>query len=1241
MMGALRFTKILIPVLAGLVLLPAIPAQTVVVEGQDAVSTNFASEPVQLFGAGGNLALQLNQPALLSDAPYYADFVFLVDQAGEYQLWYGGSLPGADDPFLPSYGSPFTVAIDDQEPLQVTAESVAVGPVYSTPYRWIRIGPVALEEGQHRLRVTVDQRRRYDSRYFLYLDRFVLVRTADTDSPSVAELQLPADEQLRLEPESIEDLLIILREEPNNLEAYIRLAHLYTLVGDHINALRYLSRAQLLDAGNVEVLQLVARNTIWRGDMEGGLTAYWALVSAAPQRIETFLEAGKISAWAGFLGASEQFYLAGLQHHADDPRLLANLAFTYLWWNREDRARELFNRTERLAAGDEDILLLGREYRINSDMAREETLYRAALERLPQSPELAERLLDAVYAQGRAAEAQELRDQLERQIPAAAARFAQIAQRYALRDALIEQYEQAVRDNPRDLGRRADLAQTYFWIGRRQEGIRVFRNLLAARTQQQLHRSWQDGSAPAWLLVQTAHTRYLVREYLPELTRDGAELAAAVQQYRSLQQQEGADLTAPRAAIVELAGRLETMVAAARQALDLQETAVTPEMEAIGQELEERQAELEAVRAQRDWTPPVAALARELGEATDLVGYRRTSRLLTGLLDPQQESEALPEVQVLPVESDQAAREVLHAESPALLVLLGRDAPGATLVRQWFVLEELLTLNQEEPVPAALRNLLVFSELLREPLRSRSAADPTPVAASAWAFDLSAAEALQTAATELVGTLAVAIRTLDTQVSTLRRTMEVGTELAIFYLQTETAPERNRLGQLYIDAGEIDAAVTQLELVRAVDPENLATLFTLAQAYRRLGRWRQARDLLVEIYQRDPGYRNTVALHNEIARQYADEFHGETRLVSEPQRVQSHSVMGYLWRINSRFSVRASLEAGSVRARVPAFYTGEAEGDLSIGVVRRIAYQEYAFRGGLVTSLPGERVTVEPELGVRLLAHNLYYATRQDALVTTAWDGADYFGSYRVEPEPGVRWNWSAGELFHAGTYRFGPHRAANDIPVETVRLERPVYRAHQLAADLSWTLQNRADPFWSRYSQRTGGGADLIYADGGYEGLRFSLQQEFRLGLIRRSEPFTRLGVAATVGYEDFTGEDALWYYQPESVFESGARLDWQLYRPLRADLTWGLAGTFYSGYYQPQFPGDADDSAIRSALQVTAELTRHNIAFPAGALGKSGADRRSRRRFSGRRRILEHGGIPGGGGAQFPRTGAVTYAE
>lgn len=1160
----------------------------IVIQGQDAVSTNFAPEPVQLFGAGGNLTLQLNQPSLLSDTAYYADFVFTVDAPGAYAIWYGGSPPASSDPLQSSYGSPFDIVINDDEPLNVTAETVRAGPIYSVPYRWFKAEFVTLEAGEHRMRVIVDQRRRYDSRYFLYLDRFILV----PDGASHADL--PDQDELQDEVPTIEDLLILLRDNPTNLDGYVQLANLYSLVGDHINALRYLGRAQILDAGNPEVLQAVARNTLWRGDIDGALGAYWSLVSAAPGRLETFLEAGKIAAWSGFLGASEQYYLAGLSHHPENPLLLVNLGFTYLWWNRPDRAREFFDRAERTARSPEAMLELGAEYRINDDFGREAALYREGLRRFPQSVEIAERLLSALLRQGIAAEAADHRRITEQRLPESADRMERVVRRLQLRDEVISGYEMAVRENPDNLVYRAELAQTFFWIGRRSEGIRVFRNLLAAQTQQSLHGQWSDVEPYGWNALYNALTQFVIRSYLGQIASDTTTLATALQTYRTLENQEGADLAPSRGAITAAAARLTDSIRVVESARNLYAGDITPQMEEARSLDDERSAEIAAIRERLLWDPPVPVITAELNQAGDVIGNRRTGQLLTGLAGIGVELPSLAELNLLIGDGDERTLRGLRNEIPVHMALTARQSGNAAAARTWFGLEDFVVGFGDESVS---RPFLVFTELLREPIRSllgeTDSAPPTP-----QPFNADAAEQLVESARELSGELAIQLRTLEQDGRLFQSILQQSTELALFYMQTNSAPERNRLGELLIDEDDLSGAIVQLELVRAVDPDNLATLYILAQAYRRQGQWRQAQSLLAHIHQRDSTFRNTIALHNEIARQHADDFHGSTSIITEPQRIDMRTTMEYLWRVNSRFSIRGVLETGSVRTKIPDFVE-KTDITPEFGFLRRASYQDYAARVGIPLYLRPDRFTLEPVLGVRMYAHNLFYGTRDGSVTADVWDGADLFGSYRVEPEPGLRWTLTGRELFLSGSYRFAPYASVQDTPLQTTQQNRPGIRAHTLRSDLSWNLQARPNPIWSRYSQRTGGAGELITADNQTEGVRYRVSQEFRYGIIRRSEPFTRLGVTAVAEFEDYQGEKSPWFYRPDRIFDTGLRVDWQAYRPIGTEMTWGVSGSVYGGYYQTRLGDDQDDPAIRAVGRLTGELSRRNVSFQLGVSG------------------------------------------
>ncbi|MFO8044233.1 MAG: hypothetical protein R6U25_13605, partial [Alkalispirochaeta sp.] len=363
-----------------------LPAQTsITVEAEDAVSTNFAADSVLLFGTGGNRTLQLNERSLLGDTPFYAEYAVYAPQAGTYELWYGGSIPGSQDTLLPSYGSPIVLQVNEEEEQELFWEDVQVGPTYSSPYRWVLPPTVSLQEGLNQVRLEVRERRRFDGRFFLYLDRLVFQPAetataadaeADPEEPDSNEPEpeeataggaadvLPPRDELSDEPEGIEDLLITVRDNPDDIEAWIRLADLYTLVGDHINALRYLNRAAVIEDRNPDIIRRTARNLMWRGDLEGALETYWQLLSADLSQLESFLEAGKIAAWNGFYGASEQYYLAGLENFPENVQIRINLGFTYLWSGQEERARELFQRTEAAADTPQDALHIAREYRV-------------------------------------------------------------------------------------------------------------------------------------------------------------------------------------------------------------------------------------------------------------------------------------------------------------------------------------------------------------------------------------------------------------------------------------------------------------------------------------------------------------------------------------------------------------------------------------------------------------------------------------------------------------------------------------------------------------------------------------------------------------------------------------------------------------------------------------------------------------------------------------------------------------
>ncbi|MBE3133577.1 MAG: tetratricopeptide repeat protein, partial [Acidobacteria bacterium] len=319
---------------------PVFPVENeslVLVEGEDAVSTNFAREPVLNYGCSGFRALQLNRyTGLEGVGSFYADYVFTVPSSGTWELWYGGTPPGPRDELYPSYSSPFQFTIDGQKPMQVSRETMAVVENYSPSFYWNLVGSVPLEARRHRVRFEVTEKRRIDGRYQFYLDCFFLVKKEG--GKRVLAEPLPAVFPKNLDNRAInspfptiDDALIRVRDNPTAVEPLLDLSLIYTMLGDYLNAIKYLNAAALIQPKNPDLILLTAKNRIWKGDTAEGLKKYRESLDLDPSRRELWLEAGKVAAWTGRFDDSIKFFTDGLAAFPRDLDLTVNLGLTYVW----------------------------------------------------------------------------------------------------------------------------------------------------------------------------------------------------------------------------------------------------------------------------------------------------------------------------------------------------------------------------------------------------------------------------------------------------------------------------------------------------------------------------------------------------------------------------------------------------------------------------------------------------------------------------------------------------------------------------------------------------------------------------------------------------------------------------------------------------------------------------------------------------------------------------------------------
>jgi thioredoxin-like negative regulator of GroEL len=1153
----------------------------ITVEAEDAVSTNFSPDAVLLFGTGNNRTLQLNERALLGDTPFYAEYAVYAPESGSYELWYGGSIPGSRDTLIPSYGSPLVLQINDEEERELFWEDVQVGPTYSSPYRWVLASTVSLQEGLNQVRIEVRDRRRFDGRFFLYLDQLVF-RPVPGDartSPETDEVDLlPARDTLRSEPESIEDLLITVRDNPDDVGAWIRLADLYTLVGDHINALRYLNRAAVTDDGNPAILRRTARNLMWRGDLEGALDAYWRLLSADLSQLQSFLEAGKIAAWNGYYGASEQYYLAGLENFPGNPRIRINLGFTYLWSGQEERARELFQRTEAAVSTSEEARTIAQEYRLNDDPQRAAAYLERAIGALGGDEELFADRYDLLLSLGEGEAAEQLLQVAPQQVDdpeRLAARLQRIDRTYRLRDELISEFEEAAAQNPLDPAPRRTLAQTYLWTGRLDAGIEQFELLLAVESLRGMRLRWDRRAEQVERAAVVAVAEREIRRELGRLTNAGATLSDRLEELQGIDeetpQEERTQLlttTQEATALVRaIAERIERIIA-------FVEPAAAADNQELTRLLEEARSAWNSVEENSDWNLELPRIRDEL---------RRGEGEIPG------------------IDAHVALTDWFLAEErpapPANLIVGAADGTERLfLAWAWAASGQSDALQRAlQEAPAEADRLLLYQELFGSEGNleaSTEAADTAggntvEVTAEAGAAGLTTVSEGQKAAS-------TALRLLRGERESWAELIQLESRAALFELQNETVTLRTQLGGYYVDSGNVDRAIVQFETVREVDPNNPETLFALANAYQQQGRWARAMDAYALIYQQDSTYRNVASLHNRLARTNADRFTAGVRSVSEPTRVVFGSGMDYTYRVNSRLDVNLSLETLATRLQVD-------DG----GFTRRQYFEQGLFTVAAPISFAAGRWVVEPRLGVDVNGNQLFFTTFSDQSVSAFNDGADFFQNWQLEPVLGVTTRVSAGNTFTSLSYRYGPYRPAADLPMKTAFVSRPEFVAHSVNGALSTNLAEQPSPFWSRLRTQTSAAVDII-SGGGSTGQRVAAQQNLGFVLYSETQPQTRLTGGLSASYEDYFGDDTSVdyqvFYQPDEVLQVGSYVSGELYRSSGRDASVGVTGRVYGGLYQTQLFDDSRPnpfelkSGFRGAADLTAEVTRRAVAFQLG---------------------------------------------
>ena len=506
------------------------------VEGENAVSTNFSSTATLDYGTSAYRTLQLNRfTGLQGNSPFFATYTFYVPQGGTYQFWYGGTPPGPREDIYPSYTSPFSFSIDGGEARSLHWEDVAVVERYSPTHYWTRVGSLELSEGTHTLRIEVTDKRRYDGKYLFYLDSLFLHREGDSAAvqafreQSILPRHLPSDLSAAGFDEPFRSISTYegrINANPNEKKHYYDLAYVYSLLGQYLEAIRFLNRVYLLEPDDLRPQLLMAKNRIWKQDFERGLEQYRQILSAGPDRLDVWSEAGKVAAWIGKYQESIRFYQDGLAQFPESLNLTVNLGLTQLWASNPEAANERFAEAEALAEGDlRKLRELAAVYRINGYPGRAAAIYEGIIQEYPRRVDAYVTLAGLYRETDRSELAEETLQRVEEEFAPSdrLERVLKVARlEQTVRERVISEYQERLEEEPDNLALRQELVQTFFWNGLKQRAITEYENILANQT----FRHLQEMDRQSIDLLELVARYHLIAFYLDSLD-DRADAAVA------------------------------------------------------------------------------------------------------------------------------------------------------------------------------------------------------------------------------------------------------------------------------------------------------------------------------------------------------------------------------------------------------------------------------------------------------------------------------------------------------------------------------------------------------------------------------------------------------------------------------------------------------------------------------------------------------------------------------------------
>jgi tetratricopeptide (TPR) repeat protein len=1091
---------------------PAAPEGLVWLEAENAISTNFSNQAVLDYGSSGFRQLQLNRDGQSGAAPFYAEYAFFVDTPGTWDLWLGGTPPGPESDLLASFISPLAIKVNEGEPLQVHREAVDVNERYSVNNYWYKITePVQLKAGVNTIRMEISETRRYDSRYYFFLDAFFLTRQ---DSPMaqglVTRSLLPDrfpkdldDRSINTPFQSIPQYEYKIQTEPRNKEAYLLLAQVYSLIGDHGNAVKTISRGRVMAGDDPAFTLLAAKSRIWSGEIDEGLRLYREYLANPDADPAIWAEAAKMSAWLMKYREAETLYTQALALYPDDINLRTNYALTLLWEGRVNEGERILEQLWQDVMDDPDkVLRLGRIYEVSGYPDKGIETYSKGLAGFPDLLELYLRLIQAYEKSNQEEKAAETFKLIQDRFTTSdrlTGLLEALAQESSMKKATLDGYRQRLSVDPDNLELRLELLRAYYWNGMLEDALDQGNQILANKLFTILL-GLDDDLGNAYRLMDLLHAlRTPLNTMRSEVQRTGTQLQRNLTNWQKAaaleEKNRGAkdpnkhtkaldDLAVAEEALSLELARAEGQLYRSVQLMNHLARLIEEAMPEYGMQV----ADQDLLGKTGDWRFDVEAELSFLRGISDGNPLAYHGLLRISSFYPRQQP-STPGMELL----DQSGK-ILSQTRLWLSGKLDQDWNPLGYYDHGAELQSAILDQDIDATPPISPLTLPY--------------DPVQAVTDMQSGINDFLEKGSTLASETGKTLALLMDRARTRLA-----------VRMYQFDSEVAQDRREMADIFLGMDKPAEAVQILAKVLVINPSDASSKFTLGRALEMSGDWVGAMAAYMSVYTLNPRFETAISSYNRLAEAHAKVIEVELESSVDSNRTDMKASLTYTLPVTSQVDLHTSYQVENWKIHNPqagSLPDSVQLHSLELQLPYKLGSSGFTLSPRAKMSLQNKLANYEPPL-----LDDFSVEPLTDYIVTS--------------PGLGVSIGWTKKSIDLGITYSF------NQL-ADTFFADRYVHFEHSILANSSFYKENPMRSLARIFGFRTVMDTGFRFSpyEAGQENIAIHVEGEMRVGSLLFQSPYVLLDLGLLGSWQDTQGELVPDYYSPSEVFtvKGGATL-------------------------------------------------------------------------------------------------------